>query len=138
MAINARTRKFYIGVSSGASYTWLAGEQSNNVSLSDSLIETSDKSSAWQSFISGTKGLTASVTAYAADDSAQQKQCLDALVAGTSVFVFVGELSGTTPSSGYAFEALVASISETNDNGSASSRDFSLTATGEPTIYPSE
>ena len=130
-------RKFYLGAGTGTiTYTWLAGEQNNSVTLNGNAIEVSDKNTVWQKFIAGTRGGTADVTVYADDEDAQQMALLDALVAGTTVLCFVGTLSSSTPSAGIAFEAVINSISDTNDNNSVATRALSLTITGTPTLYP--
>lgn len=125
-AILGNKRKVFISAASGNG-TWLAGEQTNSFNLNANLVETSDKSSEWQSFISGIKGATASVTVFADDSSAPQTTAISALIAGSKVYVVIGE----SASSGWTFEALVASVSDTNDNGSVASRVINLTATGE-------
>lgn len=130
MATLGNKRKFYVGASSSGDWTWLAGEQSNSFNLNAEMIDVSDKSSEWQQFISGIKGATAEVTVFSGSDS-QQERLMNALIAGTSVYCFVGELSGSNTTSGYIFEALVSSIGETNDNGAVSSRSISLQVTGE-------
>ena len=133
-------RKFYLGAASGTpatvAYTWLSGEQSNNLNFSGNPIEVSDKSTAWQKFMQGIRGATADVTIYADDEDTQQKALIDALYAGSSVLCFVGTLSNSAPSAGFAFEAVINSISDTNDNGSVSTRAVSLSVSGEPTRYP--
>ena len=133
-------RKFYVGSAAGnpatITYAWLVGEQSNNLNLNGNPVETSDKSSAWQKFIQGIRGGTADVTVQADDEDTQQKALIDALYAGASVLCFVGTLSSSTPSAGFAFEAIINSISDTNDNGSVSTRTLSLTVNGAPTRYP--
>lgn len=130
-------RKFYIGTGTGTiSYTWLAGEQNNSVTLNGNAIEVSDKATTWQKFISGTRGGTAEVTIYADDEDAQQMAALDALFAGSTILCFVGTLATSTPSAGIAFEAVINSISDTNDNNSVATRALSLTITGQPTLYP--
>ena len=131
-------RKFYIGTAgqSATTYTWLAGEQNNSVTLNGNAIEVSDKNTVWQKFISGTRGGTAEVTVYADDEDAQQMAALDALFAGNTILCFVGTLSTNTPSAGIAFEAVINSISDTNDNNAVATRALSLTITGAPTLYP--
>ena len=131
------SKKFYIGTGSGTiSYTWLAGEQNNSVTLNSNPIEVSDKSTAWQQFIAGVRGGTAEVTIYADDEDAQQMAALDALAGGNTILCFVGTLSSSTPSAGIAFEAVINSISDTNDNNAVATRTMSLTITGAPTLYP--
>ena len=130
-------RKFYLGAGTGTiTYTWLAGEQNNSVTLNGNAIEVSDKNTVWQKFIAGTRGGTADVTVSADDQATQQMALLDSLAAGTTVFCFVGTLENSTPTAGIAFEAVINSISDTNDNNSVATRALSLTVTGTPTLYP--
>lgn len=126
MAILGNKRKCYIAQDS--SVTWLVGEQTNSFDLNANLVEVSDKSDEWQKFISGIKGATASVTVFADKDSEQQQEAIDSLMTGTELFVVIGE--GATTAGGWKFKALVGSLSETNDNGSVSTRTINLTATG--------
>lgn len=106
---------------------WLVGETSNSFNLNANLVEVSDKSTAWQSFISGIKGATLDVTVNVDSKDAKQKALLDALMNGSEVDAYVGDID---ESSGFKFKALVGSISDTSDNGSVASRSFSLTANG--------
>ncbi|MBO8467526.1 MAG: hypothetical protein IAB99_07160 [Bacteroidetes bacterium] len=130
------SRKVYLTDSVVSSVTsgveeqdWLTGETTNTVNLNGNLIEVSDKSSdGWQKFISGIKGATVDVTVNVFDTDTNQKKMLENFFSGDKVFVFVGDLTTKT---GYAMEALISSISETNDNGSVSTRSMSLTANGE-------
>ena len=64
-------------------------------------------------------------------------EAIKALHNGSTVRVFIGVLSGSSPSQGDVFTAIVTAISDTNDTGSVASRTISLTATGEVTHYPS-
>ena len=140
MAELGNKRKCYIGTSISGTWTWLTGEQSNNFNRTQTAVETSDKSSSWQSFIGGIKGATADVTVHTDDTDTQQQAVIAALAGGTNVFVFIGELSTsgstTTLSAGDAFEAVVTAVNDTNDNGSVASRSISLTVTGTVTHYP--
>lgn len=135
MATLGNFRKVYIVDAS--TYTWLAGEQSNSVNLSSNAIEVSDKDTVWQKYIPGTRGGTVSVDVHLDNTASQpQHKMLQALVAGTTVKVFVGTLATNAPSEGMACDAIVSSISETNNNGEVSSRSISLQLTGDPTFYP--
>ena len=135
-AIRGHARKVYItsklveSASEGITESdWLTGETNNSLSLNGNLIEVSDKSSGnWQKFINGVKGATVDVTVNVFDKDEKQKSILDSWFNGQKVFVFVGDLE---KKAGYAFEALVSSISETNDNGDVSKRDMSLQSNGE-------
>lgn len=132
------SRKAYIGATSGSSttYTWLTGEQSNTLTINANKVEVSDKSTVWQKFISGVKGATAEVTVFADNNDAQQKAVIAGLFKGQDVAVFIGTLDNSSPSEGDAFMAVVNSVSDTNDNGSVSTRTISLTANDAVTHYP--
>lgn len=129
-------RRFYVG----ADKTWLAGEQNNSFNRTANPIEVTDKSVIWQQFIAGVRGATASVTVYADDTTGlPQATILASWAAGQKVQCFIGELdtSGTDPVivSGDAFEAVITSISDTNNNNEVASRDIQLTVSGEVTHY---
>lgn len=132
------SRKAYIGATSGSSttYAWLTGEQSNTLTINANQVEVSDKSTVWQKFISGVKGATAEVTVFADNTDTQQKAVIAGLFNGQDVAVFIGTLDNSSPSEGDAFLAVVNSVSDTNDNGSVSTRTISLTANGAVTHYP--
>ena len=71
------------------------------------------------------------------DTNAQQKAVLQALHNGATVRVFVGVITGTGSSqslAGELIEAVITAISDTNDNGSVSTRNISLTASGAPMV----
>ena len=130
------TRKLYI-VKSGSNYAALTGETTSSLNLSADMIEVSDKGASWKEYLAGYKGGTADVTIYADEQDAQQVALLNALYNGTELDCFLGELgSGNTPANGDAFKALVTSVGETYDTGSAIARNVSLQITGEVTHYP--
>lgn len=138
MAQLGNVRRAYIAAgSTGTPTAWLTGEQTNSFNRTAEAIEVSDKSTIWAQFISGKRGATAEVTVYVDDTDAQQKAVLNALHEGTNVRVFIGVLSGSSPSQGDVFTAVVTAVSDTNDNGSVATRSISLTATGAVTHYPS-
>lgn len=138
MAQLGNVRRAYIAAgSTGTPTAWLTGEQTNTFNRTAEAIEVSDKSTVWAQFISGKRGATAEVTVYVDDTDAQQKAVLNALHEGTNVRVFIGVLSGSSPSQGDVFTAVVTAVSDTNDNGSVATRSISLTATGAVTHYPS-
>lgn len=129
-------RKFYITLASDTK-TILAGESTSSLNLSADMIEVSDKSLGWKQYLAGYKGGTADVTIYADEEDAAQKAILKALHDGSELVCFVGELgSANTPVEGDAFNALVTSIGETYDTGSAIARNVSMQITGEVTHYP--
>lgn len=138
MATHGNIRKMYLTTSSGGStYTWLKGEQSNNLNLDAEMLEATDKSSQWKQYVPGMKGATADVTVFADNEDAGQKSLLKSLFKGDKVYCFIGELgSGNTPSEGDIFEAYVSSISTPNENGSLVTRSISLQITGEVQHIP--
>lgn len=131
-------RKFYMGTvsQSTTTYAWLKGEQSNNFNISGNPIDVSDKSTDWQKFMQGMKGATAEVVVYADDTDTQQKAIIAALYAGETVFCFNGVLTNNAPGEGWAFEAVINTLGDTNDNNAVSTRNLSLTVTGAPVHYP--
>ena len=140
MAVLGNTRRVYIVTGTTTlTYTWLTGEQTNNLNRTSEALEYSDKSTVWSQFLAGKRGATAEVTVYVDDTNAQQKAVLNALHTGATVKVFIGTLgtgNSPAPSEGDTFEAIVTAISDTNDNGSVATRTMSLTATGALTHVP--
>ena len=138
MATHGNKRKMYLTTAAGgSSYTWLVGEQSNNLNLDAEMLEATDKSSQWRQYVPGMKGGTAEVTVFADSADAGQKSMLKSLFKGEKVFCFVGELAeGGTPADGETFEAYVSSISTPAENGSLITRSISLQITGEVTHVP--
>lgn len=137
---SGNSRRFYISTAQAASHTWLEGEQSNNFNRSAEAIDVSDKSSNWAAFIAGRRSATADVTVNL-DDTAtsKQKDLLNALANGTTVYCFIGTLTaGSSPvaSEGDFFEAVVTAANDTNEKDGVASRSFSLQVTGTPVHYP--
>jgi predicted secreted protein len=136
MAELGNTRRVYIITGDGNNYTALKGEQSNNVNRSAESIDISDKDTgSWGSTMAGKKSLTVDVTVYA--DNTEQKVFLDAFYKDQTVKVFIGKLGEDgTPAEGEAFDAVITSISDTNDAGAVATRSMSLASKGAPTVYP--
>lgn len=136
MAELGNTRRVYIITGDGNKYTALKGEQSNSVNRSAESIDISDKDTgSWGSTMAGKKSLTVDVTVYA--DNTEQKVFLDAFYKDQTVKVFIGKLGdGNTPVEGEAFDAVITSISDTNDAGAVATRSMSLASKGAPTVYP--
>ncbi len=134
MAQLGNVNKFYIKVSS--TWTWLTGEQNNSFNRTAEAIEVSDKSTAWAQFIAGKKGATAEVTIFADNSNAAQKNVLASFNNGAEVDIFIGSLTGSSPSSGDAAKAIITAVNDTNDFGAVSTRSISLTITGAVTHYP--
>lgn len=129
-------KKLYLQLT-GSNYTMLKGETSSSFNLSADMIEVSDKEASWKKYVAGYKGGTVDATIYADTEDTAQKAVLAAIFEGSEVKCFIGEVgSSNTPTDGYAFAALVSSIGETYDTGSAIARSISLQITGEVTPYP--
>lgn len=130
-------KKLYLQLT-GSDYTMLKGETSSSFNLSADMIEVSDKEASWKKYVAGYKGGTVDATIYADTEDSAQKAVLAAIFEGSEVKCFIGEVgTSNTPTDGYAFAALVSSIGETYDTGSAIARSISLQITGEVTPYPS-
>lgn len=138
MAELGNTRRVYIVTGDGNTYNVLKGEQNNSVNRSAESIDISDKDSgAWGSTMPGKKSFTLDVTVYADNTDEQQKAILKAFYTDQTVKVFVGKLGeGNTPAEGEAFDAVITSISDTNDAGAVATRSMSLASKGAPTLYP--
>lgn len=144
-AQSGNNRKIYLttatgsGSGAGTTDTWIAGEQSNSIDLNNNAIDASDKSTAWDQFISGNKNWTASATFNLDNTStAQQKNLLQSLVSGEKVKIFIGVLSNSARSEGIAGDALITAISESAERNGIVSRQVTFQGTGAPTpVFPS-
>lgn len=138
MAENGNKKKVYLTDGKGTgTFTWVAGETSSNLSLQSNMIETSDKSSKYADFIAGRISGTASVTVNL-DESAtdSQVELVKAFYNGQKVFVFQGEINGTNPVSGTAYEALVSGLDRDYPDDAVVTATFNLQVCGEPVEYP--
>lgn len=143
MAKSGRQRKIYLttivegeGVDPEITNTWIAGETSNSLDISRETFGGGDKSSAWDDFFAG-KGSWSGSASFNLDNSADKEQItlLNSLVAGTKVLLFIGELDeNDAQSDGIGGTAIITSISETNADGSVSSRDISFQGDGTPDV----
>lgn len=129
-------KKLYL-MEEGGDYTMIKGETSSSFNLSADTIEVSDKDTSWKKYVAGYKGGTVDATVYADVEDAAQNELLQSLLNGAEVKCYIGEIGdGQVPADGYAFSALVTSIGETYDTGSAIARSISLQITGAVTTYP--
>ena len=128
----------YIITGDGNTYSVLKGEQNNSVNRSAESIDISDKDTgAWGSTMPGKKSFTVDVTVYADNADALQKAVLNAFYTDQTVKVFIGKMGeGNTPAEGEAFDAVIVSVSDTNDAGAVATRSMSLASKGAPTLYP--
>lgn len=133
MAENGNVRRVYL-VEEQVN-TYVIGQTSGSSSVNDELIDASDKTDEWARYVSGKKSWSATL-GVTLDNSAtaKQREFLTSLVEGTKVRVFVGVLKEDQQSDGIVGEAWVASIEDTFDNGSLSSRSINLTGDGKPTF----
>lgn len=145
MATFGNDRCFYMTDGKGTGkFTWIGGEQTNNISRSADTLEVSDKQShGWREFIAGKRSATASVSCNLDDTaSSAQKEMLASFGKGQKVFCFIGTLSGNsgseTPAQGTAFEAIITGCNDDNPQDGVSTRSFDLQVTGEPINYPEE
>ena len=135
-------RCFYMTDTKGSGkFTWIGGEQSNNLNRSADTIEVSHKQTKWKEFLAGKMSATASVSCNL-DDSASsaQRAMLASFQKGAKVFCFVGTItesgSTSTPANGSAFEAIITACNEDNPQDGVTSRSFDLQVTGELIEYP--
>lgn len=133
MAENGNRRKVYL-VKEDAS-VYVVGQTSGSLSINDELLDVSDKTHEWSQYVSGKKAWSATVGIHLDNSAtAHQIEFLDSLIDGKMVKVFIGVLEGDQQSDGVVGEALVASVEDTFDNGSTSSRSINLTGIGPLTV----
>jgi len=144
MAKSGRQRKIYLttivegvdGDPDVITNTWIAGETSNSLDISRETFGGGDKSSTWDDFFAG-KGSWSGSASFNLDNTADEGQItlLNSLVVGTKVLLFIGELDeDDAQSDGIGGTAIITSISETNADGSVSSRDISFQGDGTPSV----
>ena len=137
MAVSGRTRKIYLSVEGRGTNTWITGEISNSLDISRETFGGADKASLWDDFFAG-KGSWSGSASFNLDNTAGggQISLLNSIIAGDYVYIFVGELNGTAQGNGIFGKAIVTSVSESNADGSVSSRDISFQGCGAPTKVP--
>jgi len=137
MATSGRARKIYLSVEGRATNTWITGEISNSLDISRETFGGTDKESLWDDFFAG-KGSWSGSASFNLDNTAGggQISLLNSIIAGTYVYLFVGELNGGAQGNGIFGKAIVTSVSESNADGSVSTRDISFQGCGAPTKLP--
>jgi len=137
MATSGRARKIYLSVEGRATNTWITGEISNSLDISRETFGGTDKESLWDDFFAG-KGSWSGSASFNLDNTAGggQISLLNSIIAGTYVYLFVGELNGGAQGNGIFGKAIVTSVSESNADGSVSTRDISFQGCGAPTKVP--
>ena len=138
MAVSGRTRKIYLSSSGKETNTWIVGETSNSLDISRETFGGGAKEDEWDDFFAGRGSWNASAS-FNLDNTASGGQIalLNSIIAGTYVYLFVGEFNGSgAQSDGIFGKAIVTSASESNADGSVSSRDISFQGCGEPTKVP--
>jgi hypothetical protein len=138
MAVSGRTRKIYLSSSDKSTNTWIVGETSNSLDISRETFGGGAKEDEWDDFFAGRGSWTASAS-FNLDNSADKNQIslLNSLIAGTEVYLFIGTVTDGAQTEGVWGKALVTSVSESNADGSVSSRDVSFQGCGAPTKVPS-
>ena len=138
MATSGRARKIYLSNEAGTTNTWIAGEISNSLDISRETFGGTDKASLWDDFFAG-KGSWSGSASFNLDNTSGGKQIalLNSIIAGDYVYLFVGELDKDEKQSDGIFgKAIVTSVSESNADGSVSSRDISFQGCGAPVKVP--
>lgn len=131
MAKSGNKFKIYL-VTSGTpdTNTAIGGELNSQLTVNGTIIDVSDKDSEWKAKIVGQKDWSASGSFNLSDTTTSQQTALfTALVAGTPVTVFIGEI-GTGRVYGYLGSALVESIAISGDKDGVVTKDISFQGTG--------
>ena len=92
MATLGNTKKVYLKIGTGGTYTWLTAESSSSLNLSADMVEVSDKEVDWKKYIAGYKGATIDVTVYADESDAAQKAVIKGIFKGEELEGFIGVL----------------------------------------------
>ena len=122
---SGNSNKIYVVPSAGV-YTAVGGELSNSFTVNSEIIDVSNKDSDWAANIAGTKSFEASGN-FQVDKTSTTKA---ALVAGASVNIFIGEISGSTPVYGVSGSAIISSVAVSSERNAAVTLDISFTGTG--------
>lgn len=129
MAIAGKTHRVYM-VTGASTNTVVAGEISSNWTVNGEVIDVSDKDSDWFQGIMGRKSWEASASfTYAVNSN--QETFFTSLTAGTEVSLFIGQVTTGTQTAGVLGTALIASISQANEDNGKVTRDVTFTGTGE-------
>ena len=109
--------------------TALVGELSSQWTINGNIIDVSDKDSSWFEGMAGNKSGEASAS-LTFQKGTNQETIMDALMAGSAVSIFIGEVSSGAQADGILGSALIASISESDPDNDKVTWDISFTFTG--------
>lgn len=109
--------------------TALVGELSSQWTINGNIIDVSDKDSSWFEGMAGNKSGEASAS-LTFQKGTNQETIMDALLAGSEVSIFIGEVSSGAQADGILGSALIASISESDPDNDKVTWDISFTFTG--------
>lgn len=128
MATNGTDKKLYVSVA--GVHTAIGGELSSSLDTTGKEVDVSSKDSAWDAFISGSKGWSASASFVNNDSASGQQELLwDALVSGTIVNVFFGTIIGGV-ALGKVGSAIITQVSEKSDKDAVVTKDITFKGTG--------
>lgn len=130
MAESGNKNKIYI-VTAGPAYSVIGGELSNNITINNEVIDITDKDSNWAAKMAGENSWEASGSFNIDKASANHAN----LVAGASVTVFIGELSGSTPVYGVSGAAIISSETISGERNAAVTKEISFMGNGAVTRY---
>ena len=131
MAESGKIQKLYLVTGSTVNKA-LVGELSSQWTINGNIIDVSDKDSSWFEGIMGNKSGEASASLTYKKGS-NQESILDALLAGTEVKIFIGEVTTGAQADGIMADALIASVSQSNPDNDKITWDVSFTFVGEIT-----
>lgn len=109
--------------------TALVGELSSQWTINGNIIDVSDKDSSWFEGMAGNKSGEASAS-LTFQKGTNQETIMDALLAGSAVSIFIGEVTSGAQADGILGSALIASISESDPDNDKVTWDISFTFTG--------
>ena len=107
----------------------MVGELSSQWTINGNIIDVSNKDSSWFEGMAGNKSGEASAS-LTFQKGTNQETIMDALLAGSEVSIFIGEVSSGAQADGILGSALIASISESDPDNDKVTWDISFTFTG--------
>lgn len=118
-------------------HTLIGGNISSSLTINNTVVDVSTKDSEWAEKISGQKDWSVSGS-FNLDDlsTSQQVVIYTAMVAGSAVKIFIGEIASNTIVYGYKGDAVIESVSISGDKDAAVTKDISFQGTGALVAIP--
>lgn len=138
MAKTGTNFKIYVTtVGTPDTHTLIGGNLSASLTVNNAIVDVSSKDSEWTEKLAGQKDWSVSGS-FNLDDlsTSQQVAIYTAMLAGTAVKIFIGEIVNSAIVYGYKGDAVIESVSISGDKDAAVTKDISFQGTGALTAVP--